>query len=215
MILKLTVAMAFRGCCSARIVTIATIMSLSSSNVTSGQTPTQAVTGRDTVSVRIVDTDLRSAVALLARYVDKPVLIASGVGAGKVTLETSHAVPRSDVVRLLRGLVESQGLRMVEDTVAGLFRVEAVAASPSPAAIVTSSAQGLPISVLPASHLFILRLRHARATDVAATINALYGRSSAIGELGARTETLSEQVRRGHPLCQDSCRITAGVIAPG
>jgi general secretion pathway protein D len=45
--------------------------------------------------------------------------------------------------------------------------------------------------------LFVIALRHARAADVAATINALYGRGGALGELGAgpRSGTLSEQLR--------------------
>ena len=156
-----------------------------------------SVSGRDTVSVRIVDTELRSAVALLARYVDRPVLIAAGIGSSRVTLETSRAMPRSDVLRLLRGLVESQGLRMTEDTVAGLFRVEPVVTVAPPPANTTIGVGGpMPVGTA-AVRLFIVRLRHARASDVAATINALYGRSSAIGELGGRAETLSEQVRRG------------------
>lgn len=156
------------------------------------------VSGRDTVSVRIVDTELRSAVALLARYVDRPVLIAAGVGSSRVTLETSRAVPRGDVLRLLRGLVESQGLRMAEDTVAGLFRVEpAVAAAAPPQLNAPMGVGGQAPGGTTEVRLFIVRLRHARASDVAATINALYGRASAIGELGGRTETLSEQVRRG------------------
>jgi general secretion pathway protein D len=151
---------------------------------------------RDTVSVRIVDTDLRSAIALLARYVDRPVLIAAGVGTGRVTLETSRAVPRTDVLRLLRGLVESQGLRLVDDSTAGLLRVEPSAAAAAP--VNASPIGGPPAGLVPTgSRLFILRLRHARAADVAATINALYGRSSAIGELGGRGETLNEQLRRG------------------
>ncbi len=172
------------------------VLSAFSGNALLAQTPPPAVVGRDTVSVRIIDTDLRSAVALLARYVDKPVLIGAGVGSGRVTLETSRAVPRADVARLLRGLVESQGLRMVDDSVAGLFRIESadpVTPAQNPQAMPVGPAT--PIST--ASRLFILRLRHARAADVAATINALYGRSSAIGELGSRPETLNEQLRRG------------------
>jgi general secretion pathway protein D len=38
--------------------------------------------------------------------------------------------------------------------------------------------------------LFVIRVRHARAADVAATINALYGRASALGEIGQRRGTL-------------------------
>ncbi len=43
--------------------------------------------------------------------------------------------------------------------------------------------------------LYTLRLRHARAADVAATVNTLYGRASALGELGARRPPLAEQLQ--------------------
>jgi general secretion pathway protein D len=36
--------------------------------------------------------------------------------------------------------------------------------------------------------LFVIHLRHAKAVEVAATVNALYGRASALGEIGQRTE---------------------------
>jgi general secretion pathway protein D len=149
---------------------------------------------RDTVSIRIVDTDLRTAVALLARYVDRPVLLGASVTGGRVTLETARAVLRADVERLLRGLVESQGLQMVADTVAGLFRVEAKPEVRAAAPVMPDPSQG---AGRPGggSPLYVIRLRHARAADVAATVNALYGRASALGELGARAQTLNEQVR--------------------
>jgi general secretion pathway protein D len=43
--------------------------------------------------------------------------------------------------------------------------------------------------------LFVVRLKHAKAQDVAATVNALYGRSSALGEIGARSPTLSRDLQ--------------------
>lgn len=47
-----------------------------------------------------------------------------------------------------------------------------------------------------AVRLYVIRLRHARADDVAATINALYGRASALGELGDRRRpTLNAELR--------------------
>ncbi len=150
----------------------------------------------DTVSIRVVDTELRAAIALLARFIERPVLIAAGVVGSKVTLETSHAVPRASVERMLRGLVESQGLVMVLDTAAGLFRIEPKLElrlpSPPPDPSIGNSGSPGPDR----GRLYVIRLRHARASEVAATVNALYGRASALGELGARTETLTEQMRR-------------------
>jgi general secretion pathway protein D len=151
---------------------------------------------RDTVSIRIVDTDLRTAVALLARYVDRPVLIGAFVTGGKVTLETARAVPREDVEQLLRRVVESQGLQLIADTVARLFRVEQKAEVRPVASTLSDPSSGFRSRGSSTSQLYVIRLRHARATEVAATVNALYGRASALGELGARAETLSEQVRR-------------------
>jgi general secretion pathway protein D len=44
--------------------------------------------------------------------------------------------------------------------------------------------------------LFVLRLRHARATEVAATVNALYGRAAAFGEPGsAGSRSLWQELR--------------------
>jgi general secretion pathway protein D len=148
----------------------------------------------DSVSIRVVDADLRVAVSLLARYIDRPVLVASGVTGGKVTLEAQRSVPRSSVERLLRGLVESQGLQLITDTVAGLIRIEP-RADAQPQAGHFQMPVPMPL-VSAAADLYVIRLRHARATEVAATINALYGKASALGEFGARQETLSEQVRR-------------------
>jgi general secretion pathway protein D len=42
--------------------------------------------------------------------------------------------------------------------------------------------------------LFAIHLRHARAADVATTVNALYGKASALGEPGTRRQTLSREL---------------------
>lgn len=152
--------------------------------------------GDDSVSIRLVDVELRVAVQALGRYVDYPVLFGASTPA-RVTLETPRPVPRRDVVRLLRGLVESQNLTFVTDTVAGLYRVH----GPD-----VPGGMGMPPGMSgstghPAMELFALRLRHARAADVAATVNALYGRAGALGELGtgarAAGSTLGQQLGQG------------------
>jgi general secretion pathway protein D len=140
----------------------------------------------DSITVRLVDVDLRAAVQALARYRDRPVVFSGAAGA-RVTLETPRPVSRRDVGRLLRGMLDSQGMELVDDSTSGIYRLRtrdaaratmpAVPAGPSPA-------QGI--------ELFVIHLRHAKASDVAATVNALYGRASALGEIGQRTEpTLS------------------------
>lgn len=144
----------------------------------------------DSISIRIVDGDMRSAIQALSRYLDRPVAFAS-VPAGRVTLVTPRPVARSDVLGLLKGILENQGMELVDE--AGLYRVRAkeqprpLPATPSDASA-TGRRSGVP-------ELFVLRLKHARAADVAATVNALYGRASALGEIGGVGRTLSQQLR--------------------
>jgi general secretion pathway protein D len=149
----------------------------------------------DSVSVRLVDVELKAAIQALGRYVDRPVLLGS-VPSVRVTVETPQPVPRPGVTRLLRGLVESQNLELVSDSATGTFRVrpreavrpDAAATPPQPGALHRGGA----------IELFVIRLRHVRAADVAATVNALYGRASALGELtsGGRGGTLDESLRQ-------------------
>jgi general secretion pathway protein D len=139
----------------------------------------------------LVDADLRAAVQALGRYLDKPVVFGSNVPGARVTLETPHPVAHADVVQLLEGLLASQNLALVSDS--GLYRIEPQAQEASARASVAevSGAGAAQASV----QLFTIHLRHARAADVAATVNALYGRASALGEIGAqRPSTLSQQL---------------------
>ena len=139
----------------------------------------------DSVTVHLVDVDLRAAVQALSRYMDRPVVFSGAPGA-HVTLETPRAVARADVPRLLRGMLESQGMELVNDSASGIYRLRTREAAPTNAAATPAalSAQGV--------ELFVIHLRHAKAVEVAATVNTLYGRASALGEIGQRTEpTLS------------------------
>src|SRR6185312_10863006 len=142
----------------------------------------------DSVSVHLVDADLRAAVESLAPFLDRPVAFGSAVPGARVTLETPRPVPRGDVLGLLTGLLASQNLQLARDST--LYRVEAKA--PVPAAVSAPNAASSGAGV----QLFIIHLRHARAADVAATVNALYGRASALGEPAAgRPTTLDQQLQ--------------------
>lgn len=140
----------------------------------------------DSVSVHFVDADLRAAVQALAPYLDQPLVFGNGLPGARITLETPQPVSRIGVLPLLRGLLESQNLELVRDT--GLYRIQAKAPKVAPPAAMAGVSPGRvgttgrpgPDNV----QLFIIHLRHARAADVAATVNALYGRASALGELG-------------------------------
>ncbi|MCU0635072.1 MAG: hypothetical protein MUE41_09380, partial [Gemmatimonadaceae bacterium] len=151
----------------------------------------------DSVTVRIADTDVRTALMLLARFLDRPLVIAPSVTGGRVSLETPRPLPRGAIPGLLRSIATSQGLEIVDDSSAGVLRVitpAPVSAAPS----VLPAAAGVPTygSGSGGVQLWIIPIRYARAARVAAVVNALYGRASALGELGAPATTLSEQLRR-------------------
>lgn len=148
----------------------------------------------DSVSVRFIDSELRIVVQALGQYLELPLVLAA-MPAGRVTLETPRPVARDAVLPLLRGLLESQRLRLMMDSTAGLYRVEAIAPDPvatPPAEQVASNPEQ---PARPSMQLYTIRLRHARAADVAATVNALYGRASAVGEIGARRAPLADQLQ--------------------
>lgn len=149
----------------------------------------------DSISIRIVDVELRSAVQMLGQYLPLPVVVSGGQGT-TVTLETPSPVPRADVTRLLRGLLEFHGYQLTEDSVAGLYRVSPRAnAGRSPQSSARTMDSG-PQSV-GGVELHVIALQHARSTDVAATVNALYGRGGSEGpggDLGVRT--LADELAR-------------------
>lgn len=147
------------------------------------QGDTLVVERNDSVSVRFVNADLRLAIQAIARYLDRPVMFGN-VGEMRITLETPQPVPRQNLAALLRGMLQSYGLQLGEEP--GFYLV----GGPQPAAQPLSPAQSGPVQ------LYVLHMRHARAADVAATVNALYGRAGALGEIGAPRPTLADELRR-------------------
>ncbi|HEX5180125.1 MAG TPA: secretin N-terminal domain-containing protein [Gemmatimonadaceae bacterium] len=154
----------------------------------------------DSVRIHLVDADLRAAVQALAPYLDRPVVFGPMAAGARVSLEMPHPVPRSDVRQLLESLLESQNLSLVSDS--GLYRVGTREAHPPAAAPTPARGVGGVGSATQAIQLFVIRLHHARAADVAATVNALYGKASALGEIGAgpnaQPPTLSQQLEANH-----------------
>jgi general secretion pathway protein D len=151
------------------------------------------------VNIDFADAELRAVVQSLARYLDRPVLF-GGVGAQRVSLRTPQPVPPSQVAALLRTLLSSNGHELVEDGGAYIVRTRAqpgggqpYGAAPAPPSY---GAGAPPLASAGGVELFVIPLRHARAADVAATVNALYGRASALGErgAGARSGTLSSDL---------------------
>jgi general secretion pathway protein D len=162
----------------------------------------------DSVTIRLVGVELRSAIQLLQQYLDRPVIFAAppaSTGA-QITLETPRPVPRSDVVRLLRGMLDAQGYELDDDSTSGAYRVRQresrAGGMPSlmPAPIRETPAQ--PRSTASgAPELFVIPLHHARADNVAATINALFGRAPVSGGAfesidSPRPTTIGDELRR-------------------
>jgi hypothetical protein len=58
--------------------------------------------GPDSVTLRIVNTELRSAVQIMQQFLDKPVIFSGAAGGAQVSLELPRPVPRADIPRLLR-----------------------------------------------------------------------------------------------------------------
>lgn len=143
----------------------------------------------DSIIVRFIDADLRVTIQALARYVDRPVL-ASGLPTSRVTLETPRPISTAEVLPLLRGLVESQNLEMLSDSAYYRIRPKEPRPAPQPAAAAGPTPRSLP-------ELTVIRLRHARAADVAATLANLYGGGGPdLAGSGSRPGTLSDELRR-------------------
>lgn len=140
----------------------------------------------DSVIFRFVDADLRAVIRSVAPYLRKPIM-AGEFPAARVTLETPVAVHVSTVPSLLRGLVEARGMILVEDS--AFYRVV-------PASTATP-AQAIPATQESELRLHVIALKHARAAEVAATVNLLYGVvSDGVARRGLSTGTLADELRR-------------------
>jgi len=141
----------------------------------------------DSIVVRFVETDIRAVIQAIGQYLPKPVLVGP-IQPVRVTLQTPGPVDRVTLLALLRGLVQSQNLEFVEDS--SFYRVgPRTQQEPRPTRQAASDSGPV--------QLFVIRLRHARASDVAATVNQLFGGSGAFsGQSGLSAGTLSDELRR-------------------
>jgi type II secretory pathway component GspD/PulD (secretin) len=141
----------------------------------------------DTVSLHFVEADLRAVVQGIGRYLDKP-LLSVGVPGNRVTFETPAGFARASLPALLRTLAEQQGLELTEDSISWKLR-------PRPGEQVTSLGQ-MPGRGEGAPQLFVIRLSHAKAPDIAASVNQLFGGSGEFsGRQGIGRSGLNEQLR--------------------
>jgi type II secretory pathway component GspD/PulD (secretin) len=160
--------------------------------------PLVSRTSGDSVTVHLVDVDLRAAITALAPFLDRPLSFGS-LPATRVTLETPRPVPRAEVAGLVRSLLEGQGLALRDDTTANAYRVQP---APSSSVAAPAAAPGTPggrgsgrgVGQPGAPQFFVIHLHHARAADVAATVNALYGKASALGEAGVAAGNLQQRL---------------------
>ncbi len=160
--------------------------------------PPARLTAQDTTIVRVtndslvvhfVQTDLRAVIQALGRFLPKPVLVGA-IQSAPVTFETPGPVPRSAVAQYLKGIVESQNLAFTEDST--FYRV-----GPRGAELTTQLPGGVGRGGDSIVQLFVIRLKHARAADVAATVNLLFGGSGDFsGSTGLSSGTLSDELRR-------------------
>lgn len=152
-----------------------------------GQDTSKVRFTHDSIAVRFVETDIRAVIQAIGQYLPKPVLVGP-IQPVRVTLETPAPVDRVTLLALLRGLVQSQNLEFVEDS--SFYRVGPRAQQePRPARQASSDSEPV--------QLFVVRLRHARASDVAATVNQLFGGTGAFsGQSRLSSGTLSDELRR-------------------
>jgi general secretion pathway protein D len=177
---------------TSRVAMIAVMLSAAWACVGAAQDPPWLRASGDSVAADFTDADLRVVVQAFGRFLPKPV-VASGVPADRISLETPAPLPRTQVLELLRGLIEAHGLEIVEEP--AFFRVRPRAPVPLP-----RPPEGLPetgpLRDQGAVQLHVIRLRHARATDVAATVNLLFGGPGEFsGAPGLGGGTLSDQLR--------------------
>src|SRR5437879_3529080 len=84
-------------------------------SVLSAQDSTTVRVVNDRVTVRFVETDIRAVIQSIGHYLSKPVVVGQ-IQPVRVSLETPGPVDRATLIKLLKGLVESQNLEFVEDS---------------------------------------------------------------------------------------------------
>jgi len=149
----------------------------------------------DSIRVRFANTDLRAAIQAIGRFLSKPVLTGN-LGELRVEFfETPVPVSREALPRILKGLAEASGLDFTEDST--FYRISAPRpVSPGPRPALRQAGASASDTATSPTKLFTVRLKHARAADVAATLNQLYGTGGAFARGSAlSTGTLSGELR--------------------
>jgi general secretion pathway protein D len=136
------------------------------------------------------DADLRLVITALAEAGDLNVVYGD-LPAKKVTLRMRQPFPRDGLLPLLKSVAQSNGLRLTETP--EFIRLEP-ASAPSPS--VAGKEPGK-TTARPPVQLIVYRLKHAKAAQLASTLQSIFGgRSTASGPPGARAVSLSDGLRQ-------------------
>ncbi|HEV8356839.1 MAG TPA: secretin N-terminal domain-containing protein, partial [Gemmatimonadales bacterium] len=132
------------------------------------------------------DADLRLVISALAEAAGLNVVYGD-LPARRVTLRMRQPLEHDALVSLLKNLARSNGLTVVEQE--GFLRIEAGGATPAPG-------QAAQDTVKAEMRLFVHRLKHARASELAATIQTLFGGGRTTGGRAGLTEVPLSQTLR-------------------
>lgn len=166
---------------------LSVVLSLAAGALRAQQPPAGARATPQGVVIDFQDTDLRYVITALAEAANLNVSFGD-LPAKKITLRVHQPVRPDSVPALLRSLAESNGLKVVAQ--GGLLRFEA---PPAPVQQpVAPSGRG---GATGDQRLFIYRLRHAQATRLAQTLQALFGGEAPPSQSSYSRPTLSQQLR--------------------
>src|SRR5690242_12262063 len=134
-------------------------------HTTSAQ-PTPAITkgpNGDSITIRIINSEIRAAVQTIGQFLDKPVVFVAGPTMPSITLETPRPIPKADAERVLRGLLESNGFELVDDTTSHIFKARPREVKAQPTVLTPADNARRQAG---APELFVIELHHARSLDV-------------------------------------------------
>ena len=155
------------------------------------------------------DADLRAVITALAEAGGLNVTYGE-MPSRRVTLHLPQGLTRADMLPLLRSVAASNGLRVVAD--GSLLRIEPVDSRDPTGAVAARAASREGVQ------LFVYRLKHARASRLAATLQSIYGgrlADAGAASIGLSGRPLSEQLRSTQipPLNIDTIGRGAAIVA--
>src|SRR5262249_15783431 len=136
------------------------------------------------------DADLRLGLAALGEA-GRLNLVYSELPNRRVTLRTNQPIGADQILPLLKGLAASNGLKVTED--GGFGRIENRGDHEERSQTIQDTTTRADL------RLFVYRLKHARATKLAGTLQAIFGTGSGtsgpVAALPARAPMLSQELR--------------------